>query len=117
MSEFRRWSPVDFERNVRGFMTQATLKAVELEKLEKEAAEAEVAYKLALARAQLTSEKKSVEDRKADAMVKCERLYHDAFVRGAVRDACREALRVQRDSLNAAQSIGALIRAEIGLER
>lgn len=117
MGEWQRWSPVDFERRTREIMTKATQKALELEALEKAAAEAEVEYKLGLAKAQLTSDRKSVEDRKADALVRCEALFRDALVKGAVRDACREGMRVQREVLNAAQSIGALIRSEIGLAR
>lgn len=108
---------MDFERRTREIMTKATQKAIELEELEKAAAEAEVEYKLGVAKAQLTSDRKSVEDRKADATVKCEALYRDALVKGAVRDACRDALRVQRDVLSAAQSIGALIRSESELAR
>lgn len=117
MGEWRRWSPVDVERHLRDCLNTLTRKMVDLEQLEKDASDAEVEYKVGLAKAQLTSDRKSVEDRKADAMVKCERLYREAMVKGAVRDACRESVRAQRDILGAIQSVGALVRAESELAR
>lgn len=117
MAEWNRWSPVDFERKVRECMNNVVRAASELEDLEKAAADAEVEYRYELSKAILTSTEKSVERQKADALVRCERVFRVAMVAGAVRDAKREAVRAQREVLNAAQSIGALIRSEIGLAR
>lgn len=88
-------------------------KADELGELFEAAGAAEVEYKVARARVLLSSERKTVAEREAEAEVQCERLLQARRNAEAVADAARESLRALRDQLTAVCSVGANLRAEM----
>lgn len=72
--------------------------------LARDAAVAEVDYKIEFAKALLVSGKKTVSEREADALIQCEDYYRARKVNEAVANACLEAMRSIRDQISAVQS-------------
>jgi hypothetical protein len=81
------------------------------------AAEADVAYKLAYARALLRAAGDTVSEREAAATLAVADELRDRKTTEAVADACREAVRSLRDQLSACQSLNANTRYAAGLEQ
>lgn len=108
-------TPQRVEEEIRRLSRRLEQKADELPALFQAAAEAEAAYRLTYAKALLTSDKKTVSEREADALVACERLFNDRLVKQAVADATKEAVRATQVQLTAACSVGASLRAEMSL--
>lgn len=79
-----------------------------------EAAEAEVAYRVAYAKALVQAEG-TVPVREALATITAEALLRERKRAEAVGDACREAVRSLRDQLSAVQSVNANVRHAAGL--
>lgn len=79
-----------------------------------DAAEAEVRYKVAYAKALLRSELKTVAEREADATLQCENELMARKTTEAVADACRESVRSLRDQLDAVRSLNASARDQSG---
>lgn len=88
-------------------------KTDELAGLLNEAGVADVAFKVANAKALLRSRAKTVSEREAEATIEVEDLLLQKRCSEAVADACREAVRATRDQLTAACSVGATLRAEM----
>jgi hypothetical protein len=90
-------------------------KCVNYARLAHEAGEREADYRVKYAQTLLVSLSKTVAEREAEATVECERELRARKAAEAVADACRESIRAARDQLNAVQSIGANLRAEMQL--
>ncbi len=108
-------TPSSVEKEIRRLAHKLESKTDDLAVSFKEAADAEVVYKVEYAKALLLSDLKTVAEREADATVKCERLLTDRKCKEAVADAARESVRSLRDQLNAVQSVGANLRAQMQL--
>jgi hypothetical protein len=80
------------------------------------AAAADVAYRVAYAKALLRAEGRTVADREAIATLAVEHQLRDRKTTDAVADACREAVRSLRDQLSAVQSVNANVRHLVGLD-
>lgn len=98
-------TPAALEDELRRVAKKLEAQTDDLAPLLQSAAEAEVAYKLAYARALLGAEGKTVGDREAEATILTERQYTDRKIKEAVADACRESVRSLRDQLSAVQSV------------
>src|SRR5262249_18119800 len=81
------------------------------------AADADVRYKLAHARALLRAEGETVAEREAVAILAVEDELRERKRSEAVADACREAVRSLRAQLSAVQSVNANVRHLAGLDR
>lgn len=77
----------------------------ELPKLLQAAAENDVAYRAAFARALLTSDAKTVAEREAEATLATTELLFQRKTSEAVADAAKESVRSLRDLLSAAQTL------------
>lgn len=86
--------------------TEQLAKAMEIE------ADAEVSFRIAEARAKLAATSKSVEDRKAEALVACETWYTAYTVAEARRDALAETCRTLRSRLDALRTLSANLRGQ-----
>lgn len=80
------------------------------------AAEADVTYRVAYAKAILRAEGK-VAEQEAKATLECEEILFRRKTTEAIADACRESVRSLRDQLSAAQSANANVRSLAGLDR
>jgi hypothetical protein len=87
---------------IAGRLEERTLTYAELAEV---AAEADVVYRVAHAKALLASARNTVSMREADATIECESLLRSRRVSEAVADACKEAVRSLRDQLSALQSL------------
>jgi hypothetical protein len=79
------------------------------------AAEADVNYKLAHARALLGADGDTVGEREAGAILACADLLRERRISEAVADAARESIRSLREQLGAVRSINANVREQAGL--
>jgi hypothetical protein len=70
---------------------------------------------VAFARALLESDEGSDTRRKADADIRTEDLLRARLHAAAIADAAKESTRSMRDQLNAVQSVGAMLRAQMSL--
>jgi hypothetical protein len=79
------------------------------------AAEADVAYRFAYAKALLRADGDTIPIREANATLAVEQELWDRKTTEAVADACRETVRSLRDQLRAVQSVNANVRYAAGL--
>lgn len=108
-------TPATVENEIRRLANKLEVKTDELADLFQAAADAEVVYRVEFAKALLRSQEKTVAEREADATVQCAALLTDRKCKEAVADAGRESCRSLRDQLNAVQSVGANLRAQMQL--
>lgn len=108
-------TPASVESEIRRLARKLEVKTDELADLFQSAAEADVLYRIEFAKALLLSQEKTVAEREADATVRCAALLTDRKCKDAIADAARESCRSLRDQLNAVQSVGANLRAQMQL--
>lgn len=108
-------TPEQISTEIRRLARRIEEKADELPSFFQKAAEADVAYRVQFAECLLLSDKKTVDQQKADAEIQCKRLLLERKTSEAVADAARESLRALRDQLSAVQSVGAMVRSELEL--
>ena len=108
-------TPVQAERELRRLARKLESRTDDLAGLLREAAEAEVEYRVEHAKALLRAEGGTIAEREAVAMIAVERLLLDRKVKEAVADACRESVRSLRDQIRAVQSVNANVRELAGL--
>jgi hypothetical protein len=110
-------TPAATEEELRRLAHKLEAKTDDLAPLLQDAAEADVAYRLAYARALLCAEGKTVGEREAEATILTEKYLTERKVTEAIADACRESVRSLRDQLSAVQSVNANLRHMTGLDR
>lgn len=110
-------TPKQTEEELRRLARKLEARTDELAPLLQQAAEDDVAYRLAFARARLTSERKTVSEREDEAALATAELLYQRRTSEAVADACRESVRSMRDQLSAVQSVNANVRYASGLDR
>jgi len=108
-------TPAEVEAELARLADRLEQKSDELAGLLRAAAEADVAYRLAHARATLQAEGDTVADREAEATLAVEAELTERKTTEAVADACRETVRSLRDQLRAVQSVNANVRFQAGL--
>jgi hypothetical protein len=110
-------TPGQTENELQRLSNKLEAKTDHLASLLSEAAEAEVTYKIAYAKALLTSEGKTVAEREAKALISVEDLLMKRKTTEAIASACLESVRSIRDQLAAMQSLNANVRNQAGLSR
>lgn len=110
-------SPGEVAHEVRRLSGLLEQKARDLPGLFTDAGRAEATYRVEFAKALLSSDCKTVAEREADAQVRTAELLFERKAKEAVADAAKEAARHLSAELNAAQSIGAMVRSEMSLAR
>jgi hypothetical protein len=110
-------TPAQIESEIRRLARKLEDRTDELAGLFRGAAEADVAYRLAYAKALLVADGDTVSAREAHATLTTAELLLDRKVAEAVADAGRESVRSMRDQLSAVQSVGAMLRAQMDLAR
>jgi hypothetical protein len=111
----RPLTPVDVEGELDRLATKLETKSDELAQLLQRAAEADVNYRLAHAKALLRAEGDTVSEREATATLAVEAELRERKTTEAVAHACLESVRSLRDQLSAVQSINANTRYQTGL--
>ena len=97
-------TPLELDTELDRLMNRLEGKSEAYAILARDAAVAEVDYKIEYAKALLTSDKKTVAEREADALIQCEDYYRARKINEAVASACLEAMRSIRDQISAVQS-------------
>lgn len=108
-------TPHQAEAELRRLARKLEAQTDSLADLLRTAAEADVTYRIAYAKALLHAEAPTVAEREAHALLAVENAYTDRKVSEAIADAAREAVRSLRDQLSAVQSINANVRYTAGL--
>jgi hypothetical protein len=108
-------TPTQTENELRRLAHKLEAKSDELAGLLRAAAEADVAYRLAYAKALLRAKGDTVGEREAAATLVVADELTARKVSEAVADACRESVRALRDQLSAVQSVNANVRQAAGL--
>lgn len=85
----------------------------EVARLDDEYVQAKQAHMVAFARAFLTSDQRSVDARKQDAVLQCADLHLAMEIAEQLVRACRERIKTLRDQMEIARSVGAATRAEM----
>jgi hypothetical protein len=104
-------TPAQAELELRRLARRLEAKCDELPSLLREAAEADVAHRLAYAKALLGAEGSTVAEREALATLAVANKLKARKMTEAVADAAKESIRAMRDQLSAVQSINANTRA------
>jgi hypothetical protein len=112
----RPLGPAAVEAEMRRLAEELEKRTSALAGLLETAASADVAFKLAYARAVLEAEGRTVPEREAQATLAVETELRERKHAEAVADACREAVRSLRDQLSALQSLNRNVRYAAGLE-
>lgn len=110
-------TPQRVEEEIRRLSRVLGAKVDELPALFQKAAESDTAYRVEYAKVLLRSDYSRIAEREAEATVHCERLLLARNIDQAVADAAKESTRAVRDQLNAVQSVGAMLRAEMGFSQ
>lgn len=110
-----QYTPQRVQQEIERLSARLESKSDELAGLLHAAGVADVAHKVANAKALLRSRAKTVSEREAEAVIEVEDLLLQKRIAEAQADSCREAVRATRDQLTAACSIGATLRAEMQL--
>ena len=108
-------TPTEVEAELVRLADRLEHKSDELAGLLEAAAKADVAFRLAHARALLRADGDTVAEREAEATLAVEAELRERKTTEAVADACREAVRSLRDQLSAVQSVNANVRHLAGL--
>jgi hypothetical protein len=108
-------TPAEAEAELTRLSAKLEEKSDELPGRLQTAAEADVAYRLAYARALVRAEGDTVSEREAGATLAVETELRDRKYSEAIADACRESIRSLREQLRACQSINANARERAGL--
>jgi hypothetical protein len=109
-------TPVQAEAELRGLARKLEERTDALAGLLRTAAEADVNFKTAYAKALLAAAGDTVSEREARATLTVETELRDRKHTEAIADACREAVRSLRDQLSAVQSVNANVRYLAGQE-
>jgi hypothetical protein len=109
-------TPAQAEAELRRLARKLEAQCDALAGLLRAAAEADVQYRLAFAKALLAAKGSTVAEREAAATLACADELRERKHSEAVSDACRESVRSLRDQLSAVQSVNANIRHLAGLE-
>jgi len=109
-------TPAQAEAELRRLARKLEAKCDELPGLLRAAGAADVAYKLAYAKALLRAEGDTVAEREARATLAVADELTTRKTTEAVADAAKESIRALRDQLSAAQSINSNVRYTSGLE-
>lgn len=109
----RPLSAVDIEEEVWRISQLLDVQVGEVALRARRAAEAEVAYKLAYAKATLVVEGATVAERDAKALLRCEAQYAEYKASGAVLLAAQEAGRSLRAQIDALRTLSASQRAAL----
>jgi hypothetical protein len=108
-------TPETIENEVRRLARKLEERTDELAVLFRAAAEADVAYRVAYAKALLASNEKTVGRQEADATVKTADLLQARKIAEALAESAKESTRSLRDQISAVQSVGAMLRAQMAL--
>lgn len=108
----RPLTPVDVEEQICRCLKDLEQATEEYEKHAKEAAQAEVTYKVEYAKALLRAEEKTVGDREARATIDCESFFYERKGAEAVLAAQKELLSTLRARLDALRSLSASVRVQ-----
>lgn len=107
--------PTDVEREILRISALCEKVTTEIAQRARAAAEADVAYKLANAKAFLRSDEKTVGGREASSLIVCEDEYRNRRITEAILLGAQEAGRNYRAQLDALRSINANLRYSVGL--
>lgn len=108
-------APVEVENEIWRISALCEKVTTEIAQRARAAAEADVAYKLANAKAMLRSDGKTVGDRESEAIQVCEDEYRARRITEALLLAAQEAGRNYRAQLDAMRSINTNLRHQVGL--
>jgi hypothetical protein len=108
-------TPPETEAELERLSSRLEAKSNVLGTLLRKAAEADVAYRVAYAKAMLVAQEKTVAERESWATVQCEALLLERKISEAIADACRESVRSIREQLQAMRSINSNARTMSGL--
>jgi hypothetical protein len=105
------------EQEVRRLARKLEQQTDELATLFREAAEAEVRYRVEYAKSMYKAPGATFKDREAWATANTAELLLDRKVKEAVAEAAKQSVYSLRDQISAVQSVGAMVRASMGLAR
>jgi hypothetical protein len=108
-------TPAQAERELRRLAQKLEERTDALAGFLRDAAAADVSYRLAHARALLRAEGDTVGEREAHALLAVENELRERKATEAVADAAKESVRSLRDQLSAVQSVNANVRHLAGL--
>lgn len=108
-------APVEVEREIWRISGLCEKVTTEIAQRARAAAEADVAYKLANAKAFLRAQGKTVGEREAEALQATENEYRDRRITEAILLGAQEAGRNYRAQLDAMRSINTNLRHQVGL--
>ena len=111
-----RVTPDRIESEIRRLTREAEERRAELPKLYRAAAEADAAYRISYAKALLRAEG-PVAIREAQATADTGDLLWERKVSQSIADAARDAAQLLKSQLLGVQSVGAMIRSEMDLQR